>query len=178
VPTSVSISTSLLRPGILDGLGRPLDAKTRFASHGEDAGDGSRLIAFLIRSLNTDKLSRHNKYAETNDNCHHRSHRFPAHVRSPIVSLVAFSFDMSLPIRTGATGNKFSTSINLSPGSFFIRWTQPFQPQALSSSAPVLLHACACIVALSRQKRCARRPRFPRRRGQSSQGALLLGLQI
>ena len=178
MPTSVSVSTSLRRPSVLDELDKALDAKLALRVMEWSLGGVSRLIAFSIRSLNADKFSRRNKYAETNGNWHLRSHRFPAHVRSPIVSLIAFPFDMSLPIRTGATGSKFSTSINLSRGSFFIRWTQPLQPQAQSSSAPVLLHACACTVPLSRQKRCARRPRFPQWRGQSSQGALLLGLQI
>lgn len=178
MPTSVSVSTSLRRPSVLDEFDKALDAKTRPPSHGEESRRRLGANRFSIRSLNAGNFSRHSKYAETNDNWYHRSHRFRTHVRSPIVSLVAFAFGMSLSVRTGATGSKFSTSINLSPGSFFIRWKQPFQPQALSSSAPVLLHAWACTVPLSRQKRCAKRPRFPRRRGQSSQGALLLGLQI
>ena len=178
MPTSVSVSTSLRRPSVVDELDKALDANTHPPSHGEGSRRRIGANRFSIRSLSAGNFSRHGKYAETNDNSHHRSHRFPAYVSSPFVSLVAFAFDMSLRIRTGATGSKFSASINLSPGSFFIRWAHRFQPQALCSSAPVLLHAYAYTFPLSRQKRCARRPRFPRRRGQSSQGALLSVLQI
>ena len=178
MPTSVSVSTSLRRLSVVDELDKALDANTHPPSHGEGSRRRIGANRFSIRSLSAGNFSRHGKYAETNDNWHHRSHRFPAYVSSPFVSLVTFAFDISLPVRTGATGSKFSASINLCPGSFFIRWAHPFQPQARSSSAPVLLHACAYTVPLSPQMRCARRPRFPRRRAQSNQGVPLSVLQI
>lgn len=156
MPTSVSISTLLLRPATFDGLGRPLDEKLAFPVMKRILGDGSRLIAFSIRFLNTDKFSRRNKYAGTNDNWHHRSHRFPDHVHSPIVSQVAFAFDVSLPVRTGATVSKFWTSINLSPGSFFIRWAQSFQPQSVA-----LL--CASLVARLRVQGPSQPPKAMRK---------------